>query len=336
MPALDADATHDATDAARGRTPAPIEGDSGVSWGAVFAGAVATAALWLLLLMLGTGLGLSSVSPWSGRGASGETFGIATVVWLAITQLLAAGMGGYLAGRLRTRWTSLHTDEVYFRDTAHGFLAWCIASLAIAGLLGSAAAAIVGTAVDAGSQAVGQSASVAVGAAGSAAAAASDDASDANDQLRYFVDRLFRADANRDSAADAAGTATGDTGATDAGDSSPPPAGQSAGRRTAEVARIFISRLGGDETLPPDELRYVGGLVARTTGLDQQEAEQRTAEVYTDLRGSIQKAEDAAKEAADAARKAAARASLWIFVTLLIGAFIASLMATYGGYRRDR
>jgi hypothetical protein len=81
----------------------------------------------MLLLVLGTGLGLSSVSPWSERGVSAAAFGTSTILWLTLTQLLAAGMGGYLAGRLRTKWTALHNDEVYFRDTAHGFLAWAVA-----------------------------------------------------------------------------------------------------------------------------------------------------------------------------------------------------------------
>ena len=93
---------------------------SAVSWAAIFAGAAGAAALSLILLILGTGLGLSSVSPWADRGASASTFGVSTIVWITFTQLAASGMGGYLAGRLRTRWASTHTDEVYFRDTAHG------------------------------------------------------------------------------------------------------------------------------------------------------------------------------------------------------------------------
>ena len=103
-----------------------------VSWTAVFAGAAGAAALSLILLILGTGLGLSSVSPFTGRGASAATFGASTIVWLTFVQLAASAVGGYLAGRLRTRWASTHVDEVYFRDTAHGFLAWAVATLAVA------------------------------------------------------------------------------------------------------------------------------------------------------------------------------------------------------------
>lgn len=110
---------------------------SAVSWGAIVAGGVATAALSLILLMLGTGLGLSSVSPWAHNGVSAATFGVSTILWVTLPQLVACAMGGYLAGRLRTKWVAVHTDEVYFRDTAHGFLAWAVASLATAALLTS-------------------------------------------------------------------------------------------------------------------------------------------------------------------------------------------------------
>jgi len=117
---------------------------SGVSWAAVIAGALAASALSLVLLALGAGLGLSAVSPWSNTGASASAVGIAAVVWLILAQILASAMGGYLAGRLRTKWTTIHTDEVYFRDTAHGLLAWATGLVVTAALLTSAATTMVG------------------------------------------------------------------------------------------------------------------------------------------------------------------------------------------------
>ena len=119
-------------------SPIDDAGSSGVSWSAILAGAAAAAALSLILLVLGTGLGLSSMSPWSNQGASASAVGVSTILWLTFTQLAASGMGGYLAGRLRTKWASVHTDEVYFRDTAHGFLAWAVATIVTAAALSSA------------------------------------------------------------------------------------------------------------------------------------------------------------------------------------------------------
>src|SRR6202034_3097390 len=100
---------------------------SGVSWGAVMGGAFVTAALSLILLALGAGFGLFAVSPWSDVRASATSIGAAAIIWLILTEAIASSMGGYLAGRLRTRWRSIHTDEVHFRDTANGFLVWAVA-----------------------------------------------------------------------------------------------------------------------------------------------------------------------------------------------------------------
>src|SRR5665811_85319 len=154
---------------------------SAVSWGAIVAGAGAAAALSLILLMLGVGLGLSSVSPWVYYGASAATFGVSTILWVTLTQLLACAMGGYLAGRLRTKWIAVHTDEVYFRDTAHGFLAWAVASLATAALLTSVIGSIVSGGIQAGASVAGPGMAK----------------SDSNSgPMGYFVDSLFRKDIN--------------------------------------------------------------------------------------------------------------------------------------------
>ncbi|NIM40191.1 MAG: hypothetical protein GTN84_14220 [Hydrogenophaga sp.] len=149
-----------------------------VSWPAIFAGAAGAAALSLILLVLGTGLGLASASPWVvGRPDEGP-FGTAAVVWICFTQVIASGMGGYLAGRLRTRWADTPRDEVYFRDTAHGFLAWAVASLATAALLTT----VIGTILGADMRE-----------ASSAAAVAADNSEQAHRALWLFVSLLMGA-----------------------------------------------------------------------------------------------------------------------------------------------
>lgn len=108
---------------------------SAVSWAAIFAGAAGTAALSLLLLMLGMGLGLSSTSPWALDHMGQTAMGATVIAWVVFSQVVASGLGGYLAGRLRTRWVDVQRDEVHFRDTAHGFLAWAVAALVTATML---------------------------------------------------------------------------------------------------------------------------------------------------------------------------------------------------------
>ena len=274
-------------------------GPTAVSWGAIFAGAAAAAALSFILLILGTGLGLSSLSPWANDGASGKALGIGGFAWVIFMQLAASALGGYMAGRLRTKWVALHTDEVAFRDTAHGFLAWGVATLFTAWLVASTATSIVSTGVQAGAQVAGGAAS----AAGAAVAKSGD-----GDAMGYSVDSLFRGPKAK--------------------------APSSAEQATGEVTRIFANAAVSGK-LPEEDARYAGQLVAQRTGLSQQEAEKRVNETFNQIQTKKKEAETKAKEAADAARKASAAAALALFISLLIGAFIASYAATIGGRQRD-
>jgi len=121
---------------------------SGVSWPAIIAGAFAAAGATMILLSLGSGLGLAAASPYA-RGPGPATFGVMTGIWLILTQWVSAGAGGYITGRLRTRWANTHTHEVFFRDTAHGFLTWSLATVAAAVLIAPAFAAVAGDAANA-------------------------------------------------------------------------------------------------------------------------------------------------------------------------------------------
>jgi hypothetical protein len=132
---------------------------AGVSWPAVAAGAIVSCALTIVLLAFGTGLGLSVVSPWTGAGVSATTFKIGTGLYLVVIAMLSSSIGGYIAGRLRTRWVGVHSDEVYFRDTAHGFIAWAFASVLGAVLLASPAGSLIGGAASGATQATASAAS---------------------------------------------------------------------------------------------------------------------------------------------------------------------------------
>ncbi len=213
-----------------GAVSSPSVATSAVSWSAILAGAAAAAALSLILLLLGTGLGLSSLSPWRHAGVSATTIGVSTILWVTLTQFVAYGMGGYLAGRLRTKWPEVETNEVYFRDTAHGFLTWAVASLASAILLTSVIGSIIG-----------------------------DDLASA----RSFVP---------------------DTAA-------------------------YVTHADGAPGAPLSDIAKAEAAVQLTV-VD-------------------------ARALAEEVRKASAYAALWLFISLLCGAFAASLAATYGGRRRD-
>ena len=300
---------------------APSSAFSAVSWSAIFAGAVAAAALSLILLILGTGLSLSAVSPWTPTsGISASSFGVSAIVWITATQVIASGMGGYLAGRLRSKWVSVHNDEVYFRDTVHGFLAWSVASLVTAAVLASTMGAIVNGGVQAGAVVAGTAATGAINAVAAGGAASDKTGMSVSDAGNYFIDSLFRKNA---------ASASTITQTVSAGIESSPVAASA-----AEVTRIFVNSI-RTGTLPPEDERYAGQVVAQRTGLSQADAEKRVNEIFVRMQTKLRDAETATREATDKARKASAYAALWVFISLLIGAFVASLAATLGGRQRD-
>jgi len=281
---------------------------SGISWPAVLAGAVTAAALSYALLILGMGLGLSSISPWAYAGVGAGTLGIAAILWLTLTQVVASGLGGYLTGRLRSGWRTVHTDEVYFRDTAHGFLAWCVASLVVAAFLASAVAGIVS-----GGASIASSTGAGLGAGAGAIAAKAADGTGTD----YWADTILRSTTPPSDGTTTAAASTNDADV------------------RAEVGRIFATSLSSGALAPADK-QYLGQVVARRTGVDAAEGERRVDAAFNSAKESIDAAKAKAKQVADDARKATAGLSFWMFLSLLCGAFAASFAATIGGRHRER
>ena len=309
-------------EAARHLPAAAANSASAVSWGAIFAGAAAAASLALMLLMLGAGLGLTSISPWENQGLSAGTVGIAAIAWLTFTQIVASGMGGYLAGRLRTKWVDTHTNEIYFRDTAHGFLTWAVALLVSAVLLTTTISSLIGGSAKIVGSVAGGATATAVNNAGEGSSMLS------KSSMEYFTRSLFRA-----SGSTPAGNSNASGNDAMAMNQPVPPKAESPAQ-LAEVTGIFANSIYSG-ALPQDDLTYVAQLVSQNTGISQQEAEQRVQAVYDKAQANLKEAKDKAQQAADAARKTTSYVTLWSFISLLIGAFVASLCATYGGRQRD-
>jgi hypothetical protein len=131
--------------------------EAGVSWAAVLAGAVTSCALTLVMLSFGIGLGFAVVSPWGNSGVSATSFEIGTGLYFIVVAMISSALGGYMAGRLRNRWIGVHDTEVQFRDTAHGFLAWALASVLGAILLASPATSLLSSATFGAAQATNSS-----------------------------------------------------------------------------------------------------------------------------------------------------------------------------------
>ncbi|HEU0155832.1 MAG TPA: hypothetical protein VFQ82_07155 [Stellaceae bacterium] len=266
-----------------------------ISWAAIIAGAFAMAAIALILVALGAGLGFASVSPWSNSNPSATTFGVAAAIWLIIVQWLSAAFGGYLTGRLRTKWVSVPSEEIYFRDTAHGFLAWAVAAVVAIALFASAASTLAGGVA----KVVGAAA-----ASSTSGTSASPSAARAVDPTAYLVDELFRTDH---------------------------PDMNANNQAVRTEAAPIVARGLSEGGMPEADKTYLGRLVAARTGLSQPVAANRVGEVDAQIKAAWVKT----REAADQARKASAYAAFFTAFSMVIGAFIAAVTATVAGHRRD-
>jgi hypothetical protein len=326
-----------------------VAGKSAASWPAILAGAFVAVSASLILIVLGSGLGFAAVSPWPGRGASAAGLTVTAAIWLIVTQWIAAALGGYVAGRLRTKWTGTHTHEVFFRDTAHGLITWSVATVFFAWVIAGSASSVLGGGMRAAAEAASAASAAAPGPAAEGPASAA---------MTYDIDRLFRSTGASPAGPPTTGTSTTGTSTTGPSTTGPSTTGPSTtgpsttGKGTATGAPAAAqtgssaAASGSDariETLyiayhaiaagnlSDADRSYLAALVAGQTGISAPEAQRRVDE-FADATLS---AANKAKEGADAARKAAAQGAIYTALSLLIGAFIASVSAAIGGRLRD-
>jgi hypothetical protein len=252
-----------------------LSAKSAASWPSIIAGAFVAAASTVILVALGSGIGFASIAPWQDRGATVTSFAVTTAIWLIVTQWVSAALGGYIAGRLRTRWMGTHPHEVFFRDTAHGLITWSVATILV----------------------------VAVGASSFRSANAT--APNANSPVSaYEIDKLFR---------------TSNFG----------------GIALLADARVEAAHIAAnafaDGSVSGVDRTYLIEQVSARTGASQADAQARVDNFVA----AVTQAQEKLKAEADSARKAAAEASIYLALSMLIGAFIASVAAALGGRIRD-
>lgn len=250
---------------------------SGIHWASVLGGAAAAAGISMILLPLGSALGFASFSVYTADLGDAAKIGVGVAVWLVVMQWLSSGVGGYIAGRLRVKWADLHSDEVFFRDTAHGFLSWAVATLFVVVLYTLTMGNVL------------------------KAATTVADAATSDGRMEYVSETLFRG----------ATTPSADA--------------------SAEAARILATGL-GKGTVTPADRAYLSRQVAARTGLTPAEADARVNAALADVETTKREAAKAAEEA----RKAMAALHFALALSLLIGAFIASVAAALGGRLRDK
>lgn len=233
---------------------------SAVSWAAILAGAVVAAATSIVLALVATGVDLASMSPWSGAGASAKAITVVSAIALLIIQWLSAAVGGYITGRLRTKWVGAHTHEVFFRDTAHGFITWAVATLLVTITVASGASSLL----LAGARAGGMAATTLAPGASSGAS---------NSAVRpYDLDTLFRTPAGGEPKADA-------------------------GSAREQATHILAKDLMTGDVSAADR-GYLAQLVAAQTGVSEADAQRRVDDGLTQIKAAADAARRSSEMAA--------------------------------------
>jgi hypothetical protein len=282
----------------------PVAAKSAASWPSIIAGAFVAAASTVILVALGSGIGFASVSPWPDRGASLTSFAITTAIWLIVTQWISAALGGYIAGRLRTRWIGTHPHEVFFRDTAHGLITWSLATILIVAVGANAFRSAAGAAGHAAANAGATAAMIAGSGSAEGWMSANPAARNATPVSAYEIDKLYR---------------TSNFG----------------GIALLADARVETAHIAANVfatgSISSADRAYLVEQVAARTGASQADAQARVDSFVT----SLTQAQEKLKAEADSARKAAAEAAIYLALSMVIGAFIASVAAALGGRIRD-
>lgn len=284
-----------------------------IDWRAIIAGAIAAAAISVLLIGFGSAIGLTLTSARPYAGISGTTLSILIAVWFAAVHVGSFAAGGYVAGRLRNPEVT-GASERHFRDGAHGFLVWALGTLVGATLLATTAASVTSKTVDVAGRVTG--------AVGSLAGQATPPAT--LELINYNVDRLMR----RPSSAPTTPTTTTPVTA------APPTTVPRDPAVVEEAARILaIAIING--TLDPKDRDYLAGVVATRSGVPPPEATARVDEAYKALQQKKAELENMARDAAETARKSAILLAFLTAAVSLAGLVAAAWGASEGGNDRD-
>ena len=261
------------------------------SWGAILAGVVAALVVQLLLNVLGVGLGASSVDAMNvGDNPTASGAGTTAAIWIVVSGIIASLVGGVVAGRL-----SGTSDGNTARF--HGFLSWCVATLAIFYLLSTAAGGLIGGAASA----LGGT----VGAAGRGAASAVSGVAGATDgdALKAQVQRLIN-----------------------------PNDAQVAQDNIGSYIRAVVS---GDTAAANSARDRAVDSLARTANISPDDARTRLQQAETQARQTADTVKQKAQQAAEATRKGVAGAGILGFVALALGALAAWFGGGIGAPRAE-
>ncbi len=255
-----------------------------ISWGAVLAGATISLVAQVILNMIGLGIGLSTVNMAQGDTPSAGSLSMGAGVWWVVSGIIAAGLGGYIAGRLSGKASQSTTAH-------HGLMAWAIATLVVIYLVTSTASGLVGGAMSTVSSAVGGAGKALGGSVQTAVQTAAPSLNNMSDPMGAIESKVRAGSGGQDPAS------LRDT--------------------AASAVRAALS---GDPAQQAAATDKAADALAKAQNISPEEAKQKIAEYQTQYRDAVAKTKEQAKQTADATAKTVSRGALFGALALLLGA----------------
>jgi nucleoid DNA-binding protein len=242
-------------------------GSSYVEWSAIFAGAILTSAIIVLMTAFGSAIGLSLVSPY--HGPSPIIFYIVLALWFTWITVSSFVAGGYVTGRMRRPIDGARPHEVHVRDGVHGLVVWALA-VAIGTSLATLSISSAVTTLSLSSAVKGSADLAKSGASSMPSGVAS-----VADPIGYSVDNLLRID---DSVSAAKSGLAGNSGTTET--------------PRQEISRILVMSA-ANGSVSSDDRAFVARVVATRSGLAAADAEKRVDSIFAQVKAAADKTRDA-------------------------------------------
>lgn len=304
-----------------------------ISWSAIFAGVIISILVYLLLSILGTAVGASTIDPLKEQNPL-DHIGTGALIWTGVSMLISIAAGGYASGRLAQREGALHGVLMFGVNTLISL--WFLVVVVNSAVSG--AASVVGS----GLQTLGSGISAA-----------------APPVTQMVKDKLGENNINLDSLQNELETTLRQTGKPEL---QPENLQNKAEGEVNNAQSQAANTANHPQTADTDVVNFIKGLVQRDestfqaadrdalkniikarTGKSDQEVEQivaQTEKSYQQARAKYeelkQQAEQKAREAADKAAAATAKASWFAFFLLIVETVLAGAMGALGRRTQPR
>lgn len=265
-----------------------------VSWGAVFAGAVAALVIQMILNLIGLGIGLSTLNPTGNDTPTAATLSSGAGIWFVVSGIVASLIGGFLAGRLSGKPAAGTTGY-------HGLVSWAVTTLVIVYLLTSAVGGILGGAFGGLTSVLGGAGSAVGGTVQTAAQAAAPSLTKLSNPLDGIENRVRQTSGGQDPAA------LRDT--------------------AAQAVRAYLS---GDAAQQAQAEQRATEALAKAQGISPDEAKAQVQNYRKQYEETVAEAKKKAVAAAEATRSAATQGALYASIALILGALAAFLGGRFG------